>query len=82
MNLEKILPPRLDKNKLIGIIAPAAPVAGVCVEEVIQREYEYLKSKGFSVVEGRSVKLLTQKHTAGITSLKLVLKGEFFMMIL
>lgn len=65
MNIKKILPPRLDKSKLIGVIAPADPVAGVCPEDTIKRGYEYLKSKGFSVAEGRSVKLLTQKHTAG-----------------
>jgi len=65
MNIKKILPPRLDKSKLIGIIAPADPVAGVCPEETIKRGYAYLKNKGFSVVEGRSVRLLTQKHTAG-----------------
>ncbi len=65
MNIKKILPPRLDKSKLIGIIAPADPVAGICPEETIKRGYEYLKNKGFSVIEGRSVKLLTQKHTAG-----------------
>jgi len=65
MNIKKILPQKLDKNKLIGIIAPADPVAGVCPKETIKRGYEYLKSKGFSIVEGRSVKVLTQKHTAG-----------------
>lgn len=65
MDFKKILPPRLERNKLIGIIAPADPVAGVCSEDVIQRGYAYLKSKGFSVAEGRSVKLFTQKHTAG-----------------
>ena len=70
MNLKKILPPRLDKSKLIGIIAPADPVSGVCSEDSIKQGYEYLKSKGFSVVEGRSVKLLTQKHTAGEASLR------------
>jgi len=36
MNLEKILPPRLNKNKSIGIIAPADPVAGVCTEDTIK----------------------------------------------
>lgn len=65
MKSQRILPLRLGKNKLIGIIAPADAVAGVCPEDTIQRGYAYLKSKGFSVVEGNSVKILTQKHTAG-----------------
>jgi muramoyltetrapeptide carboxypeptidase len=69
--MQKILPPKLDKSKLIGIIAPADPVAGVCPEDTIKRGYEYLKDKGFSVVEGRSVKVLTQKHTAGTVSLRI-----------
>lgn len=68
--MQKILPPKLDKNKSIGIVAPADPVAGVCPEDTIKRGYKYLKSKGFSVIEGRSVKLLTQKHTAGIASFR------------
>lgn len=70
MSIKKILPPKLSKDKLIGIIAPADPVAGVCPGETIDRGYVYLKNKGFSVVEGRSVKLLTQKHTAGSASLR------------
>lgn len=69
--MQKILPPRLNKNKSIGIIAPADPVAGVCSEDIIKRGYEYLRNKGFSVVESRSVKLITQKHTAGIASFRI-----------
>jgi len=69
--IKKILPPRLDKSKLIGIIAPADPVAGICPENVIQQGYSYLKNKGFSIVEGRSVKLLTKKHTAGSPDLRI-----------
>lgn len=68
---QKILPPRLNKNKLIGVIAPADPVAGVCAENIIQRGYSYLKKKGFSIVEGHSVKKLTKKHTAGPASLRI-----------
>ena len=71
------LPPRLDTKKLIGIIAPADPVAGVCPEDTIKRGYEYLKNKGFSVAEGRSVKLLTEKHTAGPASLRVEDIHEF-----
>jgi len=70
MNLKKILPPKLGKNKLIGVIAPADPVASVCQKDTIQRGYSYLKKKGFSVVEGRSVKELTPKHIAGSVSLR------------
>jgi len=70
MNTKKILPPRLDRSRSIGVIAPADPVAGVCPEDTIKRGYEYLKNKGFSIVEGRSVKLLTQKHTAGQASFR------------
>lgn len=69
--MKKILPPRLDSNKLIGIIAPADPVAGVCSKDTIKRGYAYLKSKGFSVIEGRSVKELTHKHTAGSIALRI-----------
>jgi len=61
MNLKKIFPPRLDKGKLIGVIAPADPVAGVCSKESIKQAYTYLRNKGFSIVEGRSVKLHTEK---------------------
>ena len=69
--MQKISPPKLDKNKSIGIVAPADPVAGVCPEDTIKRGYEYLRNKGFSVIEGRSVKLLTQKHTAGTASFRI-----------
>lgn len=70
MNPKKILPPQLDKSKLVGIIAPADPVRGVCSEGMIQRGYDFLKKKGFSVIEGKSVKKLTQKHIAGSVSLR------------
>lgn len=70
MNLERLQPPRLESGKKIGIIAPADPVRGVCSEETIQRGYEYLRSRGFPVVEGESVKVLTQSHTAGAVSLR------------
>jgi len=42
----------------------------VCSEDVIRRGYRYLQSKGFSIVEGESVKLVTKKHTAGSISLR------------
>ncbi len=70
MNIKRIFPPKLDKNKLIGIIAPADPVRGVCSEDTIQRGFSYLKNKGFSVIEGYSVKELAHKHTAGSVSLR------------
>lgn len=66
----KILPPKLDKNKKIGVIAPADPVRGVCSEDMIQHGYEYLRSKGYLVEEGESVKKLTRKHVAGPVSLR------------
>lgn len=65
MNIKNTLPPRLKKGKFIGIIAPADPVAGVCSEDSIKQAYAYLKNKGFSIIESRSVKLHTEKHTAG-----------------
>lgn len=71
MNQIKILPPQLLRGKKIGIIAPADPVRGVCAEEAIQRGYTYLQEKGFPVVEGESVKILTQTHTAGSISLRI-----------
>src|SRR3990167_5568150 len=67
---QKILPPKLDKSKKIGIIAPADPVSGVCSEDIIQRGYTYLKRKGFDIVGGESVKKLTRKHVAGPVSLR------------
>ena len=67
----KILPPKLDRNKKIGVIAPADPVAGVCPDDVIQRGYKYLSDKGFTVEEGESVKILTRKHVAGPISLRI-----------
>ena len=71
MNTKKILPQKLDKSKKIGIIAPADPVNGVCPKDIIQRGYKYLKTKGFSIEEGKSVKKLTQKHVAGSISLRI-----------
>ncbi|MEP7162183.1 MAG: S66 peptidase family protein [Candidatus Moraniibacteriota bacterium] len=70
MKTERIFPPRLDKTKLIGVIAPADPVAGVCSTDVIRRGYEYLKERGFSIIEGESVKSLSTGHTAGSINLR------------
>lgn len=67
----KILPPRLNKTKKIGVIAPADPVRGVCSDDIIQRGYKYLNEKGFTVEEGESVKILTRKHIAGTASLRI-----------
>lgn len=67
----KILPPRLNKTKKIGVIAPADPVRGVCSDDIIQRGYRYLNEKGFIVEEGESVKILTRKHIAGPVSLRI-----------
>lgn len=67
----KILPPKLDRSKKIGVIAPADPVRGVCPDDVIKRGYKYLSDKGFIVEEGESVKILTGKHIAGPTSLRI-----------
>ena len=71
MNPKKILPPKLDRSKKIGVIAPADPVRGICSEDVIQRGYEYLKARGFSIEEGESVKKLTRKHVASSISLRI-----------
>ena len=71
MEIKKILPQKLDKSKKIGVIAPADPVSGICPKDTIQRGYKYLKTKGFFVEEGNSVKKLTQKHTAGSISLRI-----------
>jgi len=69
--IKKILPPKLNKGKKIGIIAPADPVRGICSEDVIQRGYKYLRTRGFSIEEAESVKKLTQKHVAGPVSLRI-----------
>lgn len=70
MALEKILPSKLTADKKIGIIAPADPVGSVCSKYVIRRGYKYLKDRGFSVVEGESVKKITKKHVAGSVQLR------------
>jgi muramoyltetrapeptide carboxypeptidase len=62
---EIIKPYRLKKGDTIGIIAPADPVRGVCPENIITRGYEYLKGKGFNILEGESVRDLLKGHTAG-----------------
>ena len=51
-----ILPPRLTKNKFIGIIAPAAPVAGILPDEFVEKSYDYFQEKGYFVLVGKSVK--------------------------
>lgn len=63
--MKTIFPPKLTKEKLIGFIAPADPVAGVIPDEDFERGITYLKDKGFGVVLGESVKLRTEKYTAG-----------------
>lgn len=63
--MKKILPPRLTKDKSIGLIAPADPVAGVIPDEDFDRGIKYLKDKGFEVILGKSVKFMTKKYTAG-----------------
>jgi len=67
----KIVPKKLSKDKKIGVIAPADPVRDVCPDEVIERGYEYLRSKGFEVEEGNSVKELTKNHVAGLISMRI-----------
>lgn len=67
----KIFPPRLKKSQKIGIFAPADPVAGVCPNDIIQRGYVYLKDKGYSIIEGDSVKTLSLGHTAGTVFLRI-----------
>lgn len=69
MKNNNILPPRLKNGGLIGIIAPADPVAGVCSKEVINRGYKYLKDMGFSIIVGKSVKKLTKNHVVTPKSL-------------
>jgi muramoyltetrapeptide carboxypeptidase len=54
--MKNILAPRLSKDKAIGVIAPASPVAGRLPEAFIERGYDYLQKKGYSVIVGESVK--------------------------
>ena len=75
---KRVLPPRLDKTKLVAIVAPADPVSGVCSAESIKAGYDYLKSKGFSIVEGNTVKKITDKHTAGSIEERVNDIHEFF----
>lgn len=65
--MKKIFPRSINKNQSIGIIAPADPVAGICSKNTIQRGYGYLKQKGFSIIEGKSVAEFTRKHTTSIS---------------
>lgn len=62
---EIITPYRLKIGDTIGVIAPADPVRGVCLDDIIERGYTYLREKGFKILEGESVKKLTSYHTAG-----------------
>lgn len=62
---QKIKPFRLKRGDTIGVIAPADPVNGVCPPDTIERGYDYLRSRGFKILEGESVKELPQNHTAG-----------------
>lgn len=65
-NSNQIIKPfKLKRGDVIGVIAPADPVRGVCPDDVIERGYAYLREKGFRVLEGKSVKTLTHYHTAG-----------------
>jgi len=78
MTPQKILPPRLKKGASIGVIAPADPVKNIHPDDVIQGAYDYLRNKGFKVVEGKSVQESTLKHTAGSIELRLNDIHEFF----
>lgn len=64
-SLELIKPHRLKVGDTIGIVAPADPVRGFCSDQIIERGYEYLRKKGFAVLEGESMKKNTLYHTAG-----------------
>lgn len=68
---EIIKPHRLRAGDTIGIIAPADPVRGVCPEDVIERGYEYLRSKGFNILEGQSVREFSKGHTAGSIEMRI-----------
>lgn len=70
MTIKKVLPPRLKKGSGIGIIAPADPVKNIHPDEIIQRGYDYLKNKGFKVIESKSAQESTHKHTAGSIELR------------
>lgn len=67
---EVIKPYKLKIGDSIGIIAPADPVRGVCPEDVIERGYEYLRQKGFHILEGQSVKEFPNSHTAGSVEMR------------
>jgi muramoyltetrapeptide carboxypeptidase LdcA involved in peptidoglycan recycling len=62
-----ILPPRLTKDKSIGIIAPATPVSGVLTKAKIDGGYNYLRDKGFNIVEGESTKFATKRHITPVS---------------
>lgn len=63
--MRKKYPKRLTSNKKIAIIAPGDPVRGVLPEDKIVAGYCYLKDRGFTIVEGESVRVFKKKHTAG-----------------
>ncbi len=68
--VEAIKPHKLKMGDTIGVIAPADPVRGVCPEDVIERGYEYLRQKGFNIIEGQSVKEFSKSHTAGSVDMR------------
>lgn len=69
--MEKIYPKKLTTDKKIGIIAPGDPVCGVLPEDNIAAGTKYLKDKGFTIEEGESVKIFTEKYIAGPPELRI-----------
>ncbi|PWB38384.1 MAG: LD-carboxypeptidase [Parcubacteria group bacterium] len=70
MKIKNILPPSLKPGQAIAVIAPSSPVSGVCKGETIKRGYDYLRERGYKIIEGESVKRLSKKHTAGSVSMR------------
>jgi muramoyltetrapeptide carboxypeptidase len=61
--LKLLKPPRLEVGDTIGVIAPSHPVQPV--QEMYDRGIRNLKGFGFSVKEGKTVKLRYKGYMAG-----------------
>ena len=71
-----IKPNKLNKGDTLGVIAPSTPISKAG-NEVIERGYSYLRSKGFKIVEAPNCRK-TQGHSAGTVKERSDVLNSFF----
>jgi muramoyltetrapeptide carboxypeptidase len=71
-----ILPPKLNRGDLIGVVSPSSPAAAACPRR-LQRGIDELKNMGFRVVVGKHAQKRTG-HTAGTIAERLSDLHEMF----